>query len=117
MGELSVGFYPRVNFAAGNMRIADPTTSREIVSASGVRFDLNGMALINGVVVIESIALTSPKINLTRGTNGAWNVGDLVKGLRSGKKKKGGNKKKSWLQFGTIRVDEGTVSIHDALTD
>lgn len=117
MGELSVGFYPGVSFAAGNMRIADPTTSREIVSTSRVRFDLNGVALIEGVVVIESIALTSPKINLIRDTSGAWNVGNLVNGLRPGKKKKGGSKKMSWLQFGTIRVDDGTITIRDALTD
>ena len=96
MGEFSVGLYPEVNFVARNMRIADPTTSREIISTSRVRFDLNGMALIKGVVLIESIALTSPKINLIRDTNGAWNVGDILKGLRPGKKKKGGSKKKSW---------------------
>jgi uncharacterized protein involved in outer membrane biogenesis len=117
MGEFSVGFYPGVNFSAGSMRITDPTTSREILSTSRVRFDLNGMALIKGVVVIESITVASPTINLIRDTNGAWNVGGIVKGLWSGKKKKGGSKKKSWLQFGTIRIDDGTVSIHDALTD
>ena len=117
MGDFSVGFSPGLNFSAGNMRIADPTTSQEILSASRVRFDLNGMALLKGEVVIESIAITSPKINLLRDVNGAWNVGELVKGLRPGGKKNGGSKKKSWLKFGTIRVDDGTISIHDALTD
>jgi len=117
MGEFSVGFYPGVNFSAGSMRIADPTTSREILSTSRVRFDLNLKALIKGVVIIESIMVTSPTINLIRDTKGAWNVGGIVKGLWSGKKKKGGSKKKSWLKFGTIRVDDGTISIHDVLTD
>ena len=68
-------------------------------------------------LLLKIIALTSPKINLLRDVNGAWNVGELVKGLRPGKKKKGGSKKKSWVKFGIIRVDDGTVSIHDALTD
>ena len=117
MGEFSVGFYPGVNFVAESMLIADPATSREIISTSRVRFDLNGVALIKGVVFIESIIVASPKINLIRDTNGAWNVGDIVNGLRPGKKKKGASKKKICLKFGTIRVDDGTISIHDALTD
>lgn len=117
MGEFSVGFYPGVSFVGRNMRMVNPATSKEILLTPRVRFDLSVKDLMRGVLVIKDISVSSPKLKLIRDTNGVWNVGGIVKGLGSGEKKKGSSEKKSWLQFGTIRVDDGTITIHDALKD
>ncbi len=117
MSEFSIGFYPDLEFIARNMQIVDPTTSQEILSARKVRFDLIVWELFNRLCIIENITVSSPKLNLIRDANGAWNVGNLLKGPRSGKNKNGGSKQVSWLKFGTIQVDDGTINIYNALTD
>ena len=115
MSKFSIGFYPDLEFIARNMQIVDPTTSQEILSARKVRFDLDVWELFNQICIIEHITVGSPKINLLRDANGAWNVEKLVKSVRSGGKKTSSSKQVSWLKFGTIRVDECSISIHDAL--
>jgi hypothetical protein len=99
------------------MQIVDPTTSQEILSARKVRFDLDVWELFNRICMLENITVDSPKINLLRDANGAWNVEKLVKSVRSGKKKTSSSKQVSWLKFGTIRVYNCSISIHDALVD
>ena len=117
MGEFSVEFYPGVSFVGRNMRMVDPPTSQEILSTPKASFKLAVKDLIRGVFVIEDISVSSPKFNLIRDANGAWHVGNLLKGLRSGKKKNGGSKQVSWLKFTTVRVDDGTINIYNALTE
>ena len=99
------------------MQIVDPTTSQEILSARKVRFDLDVWELFNRICIIKNITVGSPKINLIRDANGVWNVEKLVKSVRSGEKKTSSSKQVSWLKFDTIRVDDCSISIHDALAD
>jgi uncharacterized protein involved in outer membrane biogenesis len=117
MSEFSVGFYPDLEFVAHDMQIVDPTTSQEILSARKVRFDLIVGELFKQRYIIENITVDSPRVNLMRDANAAWNLEKLVTSVRSGKKKTGSRKRVSWVKLDTIRVDECSISIHDALTN
>ena len=113
MSEFSVGFYPNVEFLARDIRLADPSTSQEILSAKKVRFDLNLRELLSLKCVVEDITFGSPTINFKRDVNGEWNVEKLIKGVLSGEKKADASKQVSWLEFSQIQIDNGTFRIHD----
>ena len=62
MDTFSVGFYPGVEFVTRNVRIADPSSSREILYAQTVRFDLDLRALFNRRFVVEDITVVSTAV-------------------------------------------------------
>ncbi len=83
MSEFSLGFYPGVEFVARDMRVVEPLTSQEILSARRVRFDLDVWELLNRVCVIEDITVDSLTLNLIRDANGEWNVEKLIGRMKS----------------------------------
>ena len=70
MSSLSVGFYPNLEFAAQNLRVVDPPSSREIVSAEQVRFNLDVWELFKRRVVIQDITVNAPRLDLDTGCPG-----------------------------------------------
>ena len=113
MDTFSLGFYPGVEFVTRNVQVLDPASSREILSAQTVRFDLDLRALLNRKFVVEDITVVSSQLDLMRNTNGEWNVDKLIRSVRSGKKKNDTRQSVSWFEFGQINIRNGSVSIND----
>ena len=117
MSDFSLGFYPGVEFVARDMRVVDPLTSQEILSAPRMRFDLDVWELLNRVCVIEDITVDSLTLNLIRDANGAWNVEKLIGRMKSEEKQPTTTQSVSWLEFGYIHIDNGSIKVHDELTN
>jgi hypothetical protein len=113
MDTFSVGFYPGVEFVTRNVRIADPSSSREILYAQTVRFDLDLRALLNRTFVVEDITVVSPQLDLVRNANGTWNVDDLIESVRSEEKKDDSSQSVSWFEFGQVNIKNGSIRIND----
>ena len=64
MSSFSVGFYPNLELAAQNLRVVDPPSSREILSAEQVRFNLDVWELFKRRVVIQNITVNHPALTL-----------------------------------------------------
>ena len=113
MGTFSIGFYPGVEFVTRNVRVVNPPTSREILSAQKVRFDLNLRELLSRKCVVEDITVGSPRLDLARNASGAWNVENLIGSVRSGEKKDQTSEPVSWFEFGRVKIKNGSISISD----
>ena len=111
--SFSVGFYPDLEFVTRNVRIVDPPTSRELLSAQNVRFDLNLRALLNRKFVVEDIAIGSPRLDLIRSASGAWNIENLMRGMRSPEKKDETTPPVNLFGLGRIIIRNGSISIRD----
>jgi uncharacterized protein involved in outer membrane biogenesis len=113
MGTFSVGFYPGVEFVARNVHIVDPLSSREILCAQNVRFDLDLRALRNRKFVVEDITVVSPQLDLVRDANGGWNVENFIGSMRSGEKEDDTSQSVHWFEFGQVNIKNGSISIND----
>ena len=113
MDTFSVGFYPGVEFVTRNVRVVDPLSSREILSAQKVRFDLDLKELLNRKFVVEDITVVSPRLDLVRDTSGGWNVDNLIASARSGEKEDETSQSVSWFEFGQVNIKNGSISIND----
>ena len=117
LGDFSIGFYPDIEFVAHNIWLVASSTTHEMLSAQAVRFDLNVRELFNRKCVIENITAHSPTLNLIRDTNGAWNVEELIRRVRLKEKKDDTTQPVNWLEFNRIRINNGSISSHDTLSD
>jgi hypothetical protein len=113
MSTFSVGFYPGVEFVTRNVRIVDPPSSREILYAQIVRFDLDLGELLNRKFVVEDITVVSPQLDLIRDANGGWNVDNFIGSVRSRKKKDDTSQSVNWLEFGQVNIKHASISIND----
>jgi len=113
MDTFSVGFYPGVEFVTRNVRIADPSSSREILYAQTVRFDLDLRSLLNRKFVVEDITVVSSQLDLIRNTTGGWNVDKLIGSVRSGEKKDDTSQSVSWFEFAQINIKNASIRIND----
>ena len=83
MSSFSVGFYPNMALAAQNLRVVDPPSSREIVSAEQVRFNLNLWELLKRRVVIEDITVNAPRLDLARDAQGKWDIENFIERMKA----------------------------------
>jgi uncharacterized protein involved in outer membrane biogenesis len=113
MSTFSVGFYPNMEFVTHSLRIVDPLSSHEILSAQEVRFDLNVRELFNRKCVIENIMVASSNLDLIRNADSAWNIEELIGSARSGEAEANTTQSVSWLEFGQIRIKNGVIRIRD----
>jgi hypothetical protein len=117
MDTFSVGFYPGVEFVTRNVRVVDPLSSREILSAQKIRFDLKLLELLNRTFVVEDITVVSPQLDLVRDASGGWNVDNLIGSVRSGEREEKTSKSVSWFEFGQVNINNGSISINDMSLD
>jgi len=117
MDTFSVGFYPSVEFVTRNVRVVDPLSSREILYAQKVRFDLDLRELLNRKFVVEDITVVSPQLDLVRDANGGWNVDSLIESVRSGEKKDETTQAVNWFEFGQVNIKNGSISLNDKSLD
>jgi len=113
MSTFSVGFYPDLEFAAQNLRVVDPPSSREILSAEQVRLDLNVWELFNRRLAIQNITANSPRLDLARDAQGEWNVENLIGSVRSGDEEAETSEPVSWIEFSTVSIENGFVNFND----
>ena len=113
MSSFSVGFYPNLALAAQNLRVVDPPSSREILSAEQVRFNLNVWELFNRRVVIQNITVTSPHLDLVRDAQGEWNLDNLIGSVGSGEEKSETSESIGWLEFGKVSIENGVIKVND----
>jgi len=118
--EMSVGFYPDIEFVARGMSITDRAASHQMVSAEKARFDLNLRKLLNREYVLENIVIDSPMISLVRDDDGVWNVERLMTDIRTRNVSRKTNADVETpgndLDIGPIQIRSGTVSIHDKVS-
>jgi uncharacterized protein involved in outer membrane biogenesis len=113
MSTISVGFYPDPEFAVQNLRVVDPPSSREILSAEQVRLDLNIWELFNKRLAIQNITVNSPRLDLARDAQGKWNVENLIKSVGSGGKKSETSEPVSWIEFKNVSIEHGVIKVND----
>ena len=113
MSSLSVGFYPNLELSAQNLRVVDPPSSREIVSAEQVRFNLEVWELFKRRVVIEDITVNAPRLDLARDAQGKWNVESLIENVRSGEEKPETSESVSLIEFDNISIEKAFITVSD----
>ncbi len=118
--EISVGFYPDIEFVARGMSITDRAASHQMVSAEKARIDLNLWKLLNREYVLENIVIDSPMISLVRDDDGVWNIERLMTDIRTRNVSRKTNTDvetpQNALDIGPIQIRSGTVSIHDEVS-
>ena len=113
MSTFSVGFYPDLELAAQHVRVVDPPSSREIVSAEQVRFKLNVWELFKRRIVIQNITVKTPHLDLERDAQGGWNVENLIGSVGSGKEKAETSESVNWLEFENVNLRNGFITVND----
>ena len=118
--EISVGFYPDVEFVARGVHIIDKASSRPIVSARRVRIDLDLLKLLERKYVLEGIIIDSPTARLIRGEDRVWNIKRFIADIRSAnmaRKEDAGHKEpKGVTDIGPIRIRGGAVNVQDNIS-
>jgi len=111
--NLAVGFFPNLELAAQNIRVVDATSSREVLSAEQVRFGLDVWQFFNRRIVIQTITINAPHLDLTRDDQGKWNLENLIESVRSGEEKSETSESVSWFEFGNVSIENGFVNVSD----
>jgi uncharacterized protein involved in outer membrane biogenesis len=111
--NLAVRVFPNLELTAQNVRVLDPPSSREVLSAKQVRFDLNVWELFKRRVVIQTITINAPRLDLTRDDRGKWNLENLTESLRSGEEVSETSESVNRIEFGNVSVENGFVKVND----
>ena len=110
---LAVVFSPNLELVAQNIRVVDPPSSREVLSAKQVRFDLNVWELFKRRVVIQTITINAPRLDLTGDDRGKWNLENLTERPRSGEEVSETSESVSWIEFGNVNIENGSVKVNE----
>ncbi len=112
-GTIQLRLFPPFTLETGPMRLSEPGSDALFAQAADMRLHLDLLALIRRKIVVDRIALETPRLNIQRDAQGRFNFDDLLP--KPGAEDTAGEPGPPLdLLVRSLSITGGDITLHDA---